>query len=140
MNWISFSDELPKEQQLIVYVSELGGFGVIEFVESYHKHWTWKYWMPLAPLPNKEQGVQVSDTTMLNQGDCLCNQKNTPIEGLQGTIDWEGLDKAVKKMEWYAWDKKGMIAYKKGVPIEDVFILRQDVLDLLAQNKSTKLH
>jgi hypothetical protein len=37
----------------------------------------------------------------------------------------------IKNLEWYAWDKKGMIHNKEGVPIEDVFVLRQEVLDLL---------
>jgi hypothetical protein len=40
---------------------------------------------------------------------------------------------SIEQLPWYAWDESGMIEGKGGVPIEDVFILRQDVLTLLNQ-------
>ena len=73
-----------------------------------------------------EQPESHSELYKLFKTDKIIEQPNTQ----DGKVEDSVIEK-IKKFEWYAWDKKGMIAYKKGVPVEDVFILRQDVLSLL---------
>jgi hypothetical protein len=43
------------------------------------------------------------------------------------------LAQEIKQLDWYAWDRSGMKHHKEGVPIEDVFVLRQDVISAMVE-------
>lgn len=44
-------------------------------------------------------------------------------------------DEEIEKLNFYGWSDAGMTENPKDVPIEDVFVLKSDVIELLQQNK-----
>ena len=53
------------------------------------------------------------------------------LEGEKDNDFLSSLMEDIKSLNHYAWDETGMIENKEGVPIEDVFILRQDLIELI---------